>query len=214
MFNAFELPEYFEAPEYVKNELKLLWNKAYSELYECNLAGIEMTEGELENDILKLLNLFGDPASEEPFKRLMYFHWALCLAVKPRIDAYFSDYIEYESTLDDLEKWASDNYYSPGKIFQVRKLPTGDKCAVAESVSVFQNMLKIPSRKNVIGIIADSLDDCLQGVAICPGGSDNRAIFNWLLIDVFPNAYIHKLPNFIYTMKFDIDKWGYFERTN
>jgi hypothetical protein len=73
-------------------------------------------------------------------------------------------------------------------------------------------MLKIPACQNTIEIVADSIDSCLQGTAICHGTIDKRAIFNWLIIDVFPNAYFHKIPNYIYTSSFDINNWEYFER--
>jgi hypothetical protein len=136
----------------------------------------------------------------------------LCISAKPKIDAYLNDSSEYDSVLKDLELWSENNSYSLSDAFAKRSLNVGDAGAVMEAIMVYQNMLKIPKRQNIIEIIADSIDSCLQGTAICHGTIDKRAIFNWLIIDVFPNAYFHKLPSYIYTSSFDINNWGYFER--
>ncbi|WP_373540366.1 hypothetical protein [Chamaesiphon sp.] len=58
---------------------------------------------------------------------------------------------------------------------------------------------------------AKSIDSCLEGAGICEGSVDKRAIFNWLIIDIFPSAYYYRLPSLIYTEKFDIENWTYFK---
>jgi hypothetical protein len=212
--NKFQMPSSPKLPQQIEDELLCLWNKAYGELYEDDWIDSEViiTEGELDIDIIKILTLYGDAIDENSLGRFIYINWALCLSVKQKIDAYLSDTSGYESVLKDLEAWSKNNSYSLNDAFSKRNLNVGNAGAVMEAIMVYENMLKIPARQNIIEIVADSIDSCLQGTGICHGTIDKRAIFNWLIIDVFPNAYFHKLPNYTYTSSFDINNWGYFER--
>ena len=214
MLNTFELPKWFEAPLYIRNELIHLWNKSYYELYEESFVKDESTlvKGELEFDILKLINLCEDKDTKRSFKTFMYFNWILCLSVKPNIDSYLKDSLGYESyefMLNDLKSWSCG--YPLSDNFSDYILSSKDMGVVAEAVLVYKNMQKIPKCEGIIDLISDSIDSCLQGRGIAHGTVDKRAIFNWLLIHVFPSAYCHRLPDFIYTINFDIENWNYFK---
>jgi hypothetical protein len=213
--NKFQIPTNLKLPKQIENELLCLWNKAYGELYEedwIDDSEITITEGELDTDILKILAFYGDASDENSLGRFIYINWILCISVKQKIAAYLSDSSEYDSVLKDLELWSKNNSYSLSDAFANRNLNIGNAGAVMEAILVYENMLKIPARQNIIEIVADSIDSCLQGTAICHGSIDKRAIFNWLIVDVFPSAYCHKLPSYIYTGSFDINNWEYFER--
>lgn len=212
MLSNFKLPNWFEAPENIKNEILYLWNKSYSELYDEEFTDnkVLLTTGELEIDIIKLITLYGEEDNEETFRRVMFFNWALCKAAQPKIDAYLANNLAYKSIFNSLESWS--HTFCLSEDFTRHNLSVDGEYAVAESVAVYQNMIEISKRKNIIDILVDSVDCCVQGEAICHGSQDNRAIFNWLLIDVFPSAYCFKLPDFIYTGKFDIENWNYFKK--
>jgi hypothetical protein len=212
MLNNFILPEWFEATSQLKNELLLFWNKSYYELYDDDFFDKStLVKGELKSDIVKMLQLLSAQVNgEDFFKSFMYFNWSLCLAAKPRIDAYLSNVSEYQLILNDLEKWASG--YGLSKEFCNYSLSRQKGSAVvSESTIAYINMLKIPKKDNIVAIVAKSIDCCLEGAGICEGTVDKRAIFNWLIIDVFPSAYHHRLPSLIYTEKFDIKNWTYFK---
>jgi hypothetical protein len=213
--NKFQIPTHLNLPQPIEQELLCLWNKAYGELYEEDWidSKINITEGELDTDICKILAFYGDASDENSFRRFVYINWALCLSVKRKIICSLSGASEYESVLKDLELWSENNSYSLSDAFNKYTINMYDGPGeVMEAISVYENMLKIPAHQNIVEIVFDSIDGCLQGAAICHGTIDKRAIFNWLIIDVFPNAYFHKLPNYIYTGSFDIDNWEYFER--
>ena len=212
--NKFQMSTDTKLSEQIENELLYLWNKAYGELYEEDWIDSEaiISEGELDSDITKILAFYGDGSNEDSFKRFIYINWALCIAAKPKINGYLNNRSEYDSILKDLKLWSENNSYSLIDAFAKYNLNTGDAGAAMEAIMVYQNMLKIPTSQYIIEIVADSIDSCLQGTAICHGTIDKRAIFNWLIVDVFPNAYFYKLPNYIYASSFDINNWGYFER--
>ena len=214
MLNTFELPKWFEAPPHIRDELIRLWNKPYYQLYEDEERFVKdkttLIKWELEDGLLKLIGLYEEKDGEDSFKTLMYFNWILCLSVKPNIDGSLKNRLGYESyefMLNDLVSWSRG--YQLSDTFSDCLLSAKDMGVVAEAVAVYENMQKIPKREQVIDLIADSIDCCLQGSGIAHGTVDKRAIFNWLLIHVFPSAYCHRLPDFIYTIHFDIENWNY-----
>jgi hypothetical protein len=74
---------------------------------------------------------------------------------------------------------------------------------------VYRNMILMSKRENMLDLLLDSIDCCLEGTAISPSYVDRRPILNWLLIEVFPSAYYLRLPDFIYTISFDVEGWSY-----
>ena len=166
MLNNFELPSWFDAPENIKNDILHLWNKSYSELYDEDFVNnkISVTTGELEIDIIKLITLYENESNEDTFKRIMFFNWALCKAVQPNIDAYFASNLAYKSILNSLESWSYTSYLSQD--FARHDLSADSEYAVTESVAIYQNMIEISKHKNIINILVDSIDCCIQGNAI------------------------------------------------
>lgn len=213
MFENFSLPNWYNAPEEITSFLAQLWNKSYSELYDEDFFGKdETTYGELEQDINTLLKLFKDEEYAVFQSRLIYFNWALCLACKPTIDAWLKDKDDVEPfnfVLDNLKSWDIRKHFHPEFLDYEIKIDDYPG-AIGEAVFVYQNLIKIATHKNVIDIVADSIDCCTEGAAIAPGSEDKRAIFNWILIDVFPAAYCLRLPEFIYTINFRLrPNWKY-----
>ena len=137
----------------------------------------------------------------------MYFNWALCKAARPTIDEYISDSLIYDSILSDLSTWSFNREFNDR--FSNICLPSYRSYIIAEAVTVYQNMIVLSKRENMLDLLLDSIDCCLEGTAISLSSVDKRAIFNWLLIEVFPSAYYLRLPDFIYTISFNIEGWSY-----
>jgi hypothetical protein len=211
MLDRFILPDWFEAQSHVKNELLCFWNKSYHELYEERYFNKNtLVQGELEQDILKLISFLIEEDCQKTVRKFMYFNWALCLAAKSHIDDFLNDLSEYQFILNELKKWEVDHGTFP-KFANQSFCRQKNSNVVRESVVVFENITKIQNTDNPIVILSRSIDCCLQGSGICEGSIDKRAIFNWLLLDVFPSAYYCRLPSFIYTIKFDIENWTYYK---
>jgi hypothetical protein len=213
MFENFYLPKWFNAPTEIKSYLAKLWNKSYSELYDEDYFGKnELIQEKLESDIFGLLQLFEDENNTIFHERLIYFNWSLCLACKPTIDAWCKnkyDVSKFDYVLSNLEEWnklKKINQCFLKHQIEINKYPT----SISEDVILYQNTVKIAALENVINLVSDNIYICIEGRGIVPGSEDKRAIFNWILIDVFPAAYYQKLPEFIYTYKFRLQpNWTY-----
>lgn len=213
MFNVFCLPKWFNASVDLKMFIAKLWNKSYSELYDEDFFGKDnLTKEELEPDIYSLLQLLKDRDNKIFYSRLIYFNWSLCLACKPTIDGWCEgkyNTSKFDFVLNQLTQWNISRCFE--QQFVDCQIEIEDYCwTIAEGIMVYQNAVKMAKYENMIDLVADSIDSCIEGRGIVPGSEDKRAIFNWILIDVFPAAYCQKLPEFIYTYKFRLQpNWTY-----
>ncbi|MEM7595896.1 MAG: hypothetical protein AAF383_31085 [Cyanobacteria bacterium P01_A01_bin.83] len=215
MFENFHLPSWFDASSKIEQYLIKLWNKSYLELYDNDFSETQnITTGTFEQDIYNLVQLLNDAQNSEVFhSRIIYLNWVLCLACKPTIDVYCLD--KYDTSqlkfiLEKLEQWKTSKIFDQDILncqIEIERYPG----VIGEAIMVYQNMIEITNNSlNLIELVLDSIDSCILGAAICPGSKDKRAIFNWILIEVFPAIYYLKLPAFIYTYKYEIKQnWSY-----
>ena len=84
MFKNFAIPDCFDIPIEVKIFLAKLWNKSYSELYDEEFFDeIHLTEGELEQDTIKLLRILEDKKREDLQSHLIYLNLSLIHISEP-----------------------------------------------------------------------------------------------------------------------------------
>lgn len=73
--------------------------------------------------------------------------------------------------------------------------------ALHEALDVYRNLTRIVVNPQQAGQAAyEILEDCLEGHAVFPGSDGRRDLFNWLLVQVVPAAWVLRLPEAIYTL--------------
>lgn len=208
MFDTFNLSHEFKPQDkelYLL--LKRLWNSKYNELYDEDYFEHDVIyETNLEEDIEILFDTFFKQNIDND-KMWIFLGQTLCLASFPYLKA---------TLIDKQLEWFQEciNCLETGGNFDKSKMSIIDGLpgSSSESAMVFFKMADLLNHESTKEAVLDMLDGCVEGSAICPGTLDKRAIFNWLLIDVFPSAYHMKRPNTIYTIDTVIpDTWIYNE---
>ena len=198
--------EFREKEEDLFHLLMDMWNTEYSDLYdEEYFDSNEESKGDLEDDLEVIFDAFSDKVGGRYFEMLMIVGRVLCLASFPYLKATLSvRQLEwFESVLLCLE---SGTNIDEGGVPSIDELPGSS----SEAAMVFFQMLNLINKRNVKNAVLDMLDGCVAGTAICPGIRDKRAIFNWLITDVFPCAYCRMEPSYIYTINTELPGgWGY-----
>jgi hypothetical protein len=195
-YHQFVLPEGTALPTPLVDLLQTLWRHRYDELYEPNGEQLLPLDAAIHQIIEKLVTYPGDG-----HRRLVVMALALARATRPTILSYMPDASRLDTVERCIERWLHGQPQTPigadalfNDIFSI-----GYPQSLGEGLLVYYTLCHMIEHDQARGALATILDTVLQGYAIIPGSAGRRDIFNWIVLEVIPVAFIYRLPARIYT---------------
>jgi hypothetical protein len=195
-FTEFLLPEWFDGPEDLKETLRKVWDKQYSDLYD------EGGNCDVYDAFKDVLEAFGMPDNVTGHKRYMYMGWAIALAASFTLKGWFPEDERPEIALEQVRSWLKQGTEVPLNLADTLFSDyhqKGAHTAAGEAYTVFYRFLKTLDQTQAYQNLLWMLDDAFTGEALTLQHLERREFFNWWVIDVTPSAYCLRFPSYLCT---------------
>lgn len=197
-YREFRLPQWFNGPEELTKILQEVWNRSYPDLYDRG------GEDDLESAIEEVLKLLGRLNQDTTHKSYVYIAWTIALAVEATIKHYFPDDQIFPKVEKQVLLWLENGVEVPDNfvntVFSDLE-QIGKHQASGEAYNILYATLNSLAAENAYTAVLDILYYALTGDAVSGFSAAKRDIFNWLIVEVIPAAYCLRVPDTIYSGK-------------
>jgi hypothetical protein len=195
-FTEFILPEWFNAPQALKETLHKVWNRQYLDLYD------EGGNSDLYDAFKEVIEALGMPDDLIGHKRYVYMAFGIALSARFTVKGWFPEDERPDIALEKVRCWLETGVEIPNNFAETlfpdyyRK---GAHIPPGEAYTVLYRFLKTLNKADAYQSLLWLLDDAFTSEALTLKYNERRKFFNWWIVDVTPSAYCLRLPSHLCT---------------